>query len=82
MAYLLTEHFTDEPIAVTLSLGAQPGDEKVRIKFGATVIRTNVAEAVDLVDAVAEALSQIPENRELRRDEDTVRSDAEIRESL
>ncbi|MFH5207563.1 hypothetical protein ACHIPZ_04935 [Antrihabitans sp. NCIMB 15449] len=82
MAYLYAEQFTEDPIEVTLSPGARPGDEKVRIKLGNAVIRMDVAEAVDLVDGVIAALAQVEPTREIRRDETAVREQADVRESL
>lgn len=64
MVYVLTENFTDEPIGVALSSGAGPGDERVRIKVGATVIRLDIAEAVDLIDRVTVALGAQADVRE------------------
>ena len=61
------------------------GKPRVRIQYGADlVIRINVAEAVDLATGIAEALAEIDRRqaRELHRDEDQVRTDAEIREAL
>lgn len=80
--YVYTEEFTEQPIEVTLSPGARPGDEKVRIRIGGTVIRTDIAEAVDLIDGVVAALAQVEPTREIRRNETAVREQADVRESL
>ncbi|MFH5209035.1 hypothetical protein ACHIPZ_12650 [Antrihabitans sp. NCIMB 15449] len=69
MAYILTEQFTDKMIEVTLSPGARPGDERLRIKIGATVIRIDIAEAVDLVDAIIGRLSELDAAEFVRRAE-------------
>lgn len=74
------DEMTNEPVCVGLT-----GSGRVRIAYSSNVVITlDIGEAVDLVTAVAEALAEADHQSQsrLRRDETTIRSDAELREAL
>lgn len=96
MAFLSMDDLTTDEVRVTSSSTG----ERVIVTWGATTVRLTVAEAVDLVDAVATVLGGLPQVDQLvgadkssrdhsgsprdtlARDEDRVRAEAEVRESL
>ncbi|WP_027505966.1 hypothetical protein [Rhodococcus sp. UNC23MFCrub1.1] len=66
---------------------------EIRIRWGATTVKLSVAEAVDLVDALATTLAEQPRvsvrrtplgvnPRRIERDEAAVRAAVEVREAL
>jgi hypothetical protein len=80
--YELIEGFVDDPAFTATATTLGNGSPGIRLRYSTTTLRLSIAEAVELVDTVVNALTQIPEDRELRRNETAVRSDAEIREGL
>lgn len=74
------DEMTDEPIRAELT-----NVGRVRIAYSASVVITlDIGEAVDLVAAVVDVLAEADHQSQaqLRRDENTIRSDAELREAL
>lgn len=74
------DEMTDTPVVAELTtLG------RCRLSYGRSVVFTlDLGEAVDLVTAVAEVLAEADRQSqaELRRDEDSIRSAAQVREAL
>jgi hypothetical protein len=58
-AYVVHEQVSYEPITGRLDRGTGPGDERICIDVGDTVLRLDVAAAVDLVDGVVSCLAQL-----------------------
>jgi hypothetical protein len=59
MIYLASEQMIYEPITARLSPGAGPGDERIRLTVGSTVIRLDVAAVDELVDSLVACLAQL-----------------------
>ncbi|QII05909.1 hypothetical protein BH93_11470 [Rhodococcoides fascians A25f] len=77
------DELTNAPVVVTRDVEGK----RLRIVYGSSSISLDLTEAVDLVDALATVLATIPTpeewtSKELARDEQRVRADAEVRESL
>lgn len=74
------DEMTGEPVRAELT-----NVGRVRIAYSASVVFTlDIGEAVDLVAAVVDVLAEADHQSQaqLRRDETTIRSAAEIREAL
>lgn len=87
MAFICTDDVCTEPVRVHLGASGK----SVTVTWAGTSVRLTVAEAVDLVDAVATVLAEkvslsAPTSsatcRNLHRDENAVRIAAEVREAL
>lgn len=87
----------DDMTTDTVRVSASDSGKEIRIRWGATTVKLSIAEGVDLVDALATVLGNLPDAdaltrpqpsttasscRELARDESAVRAAAEIREGL
>lgn len=86
MAFIVTDDVCTDPVRVHGS-----STRSITISWGGTSVRLTIAEAVDLVDAVATVLAEkasLPAPTtslpciNLHRDENAVRAAAEIREAL
>lgn len=83
MAFITIGDLVDDPVAVTRDAVG----ERVRVKYGSGSLSLDIGEAVDLVSALIDVLATIPtpeewKAKELTRDEDRVRAEAQIREEL
>lgn len=90
MSFIVTDDVCTDPVRAHSSSG-----KSVTVSWGGTSVRMSIAEAVDLIDAVATVLGNLPEDavsptqgkresssRKLTRDEIRVRAEAEVREAL
>ncbi len=90
MAFIVTDDVCTDPVRAHSSSG-----KSVTVTWGGTSVRLTIAEAVDLIDAVATVLGSLPEDavspvhptrgsasKKLTRDEVRVRAEAEVREAL
>ncbi|MDQ1201082.1 hypothetical protein [Rhodococcus sp. SORGH_AS_0303] len=87
MAFIVNDEVCVDPVRAHSTTG-----KSITVTWGGTSVRLSITEAVDLVDAVASVLADLPRSpaaatapslsKVIERNEDAVRAAAEIRESL
>jgi hypothetical protein len=58
--YVYTEEFADDPAFTATETTLGNGNPGIRLRYATTTLRMSIAEAVELVDTVVNALAQLP----------------------